>query len=334
MKLRIGGLLATAFLVLGLAASAQAKCGKVTISEMNWDSAAVAAHVEGMILSKGYGCQVELVPGDTVPTVTSMTEKGEPDIAPEIWINSVKEVVAKAEKEGRLKKAGEILSDGGEEAWWVPDYVVKANPELTTLQAVMKRPDLFEDKEEPGKGRFYGCPSGWACQIINTNLFKAYGLDKAGFTLFDPGSGPGSGRGHRQGVRAETADLHLLLGAHLGARKVPDGQARRHEARPRDLRVHHQQGLRRPETEHVPEIRRADLCRRQVRGAGARGVRVRVESFVAQLAGEQAAGVEGRPEGGRQGDRGALPEEQRGRVVEVGIGGRGGESQGGHVTPR
>lgn len=191
MRSRIVGVLAGAFLVMALGAAAQAKCGKVTISEMNWDSAAVAAHVEAIILAKGYGCQVELVPGDTVPTVTSMTEKGEPDIAPEIWINSVKEVVSKAEKEGRLTKAGEILSDGGEEGWWVPEYVVKANPELTTLQAVAKRPDLFADKEEPGKGRFYGCPSGWACQIINANLFKAYGLDKANFTLFDPGSGAG-----------------------------------------------------------------------------------------------------------------------------------------------
>ena len=78
MRLRIASLMAGAFLVLALAASAQAKCGKVTISEMNWDSAAVAAQVEAIILNKGYGCQAELVPGDTVPTVTSMTEKGEP----------------------------------------------------------------------------------------------------------------------------------------------------------------------------------------------------------------------------------------------------------------
>ena len=191
MKFRIAGVLAATLLVLALGTAAQAKCGKVTISEMNWDSAAVLARVEAIILAKGYGCEVDLVPGDTVPTVTSMTEKSEPDVAPEIWFNSVKEVVTKAEKEGRLKKAGEIFSDGGEEGWWVPDYVVKANPELTTLQAVIKRPDLFKDKEEPGKGRFYGCPSGWACQIINKNLFKAYGLDKANFTLFDPGSGAG-----------------------------------------------------------------------------------------------------------------------------------------------
>ena len=80
---------------------------------------------------------------------------------------------------------------GGEEGWWVPTYVVEQNPELTTLQEVIKRPDLFPDKEEPGKGRFYGCPPGWACEIVNRNLYMAYGLDDAGFTLFNPGSGKG-----------------------------------------------------------------------------------------------------------------------------------------------
>ena len=166
-------------------------CGDVTIAEMTWGSAAVAAHVQKVILSAGYGCNASLVPGDTVPTVTSMTEKSEPDLAPEIWINSAKDVVNKAVKEGRLKKAGEILSDGGEEGWWVPEYVVKNNPELTTLQAVLAKKDLFPDKEEPGKGRFYTCPSGWACQIVNGNLYKAYGLKTKGFSMFDPGSGEG-----------------------------------------------------------------------------------------------------------------------------------------------
>ncbi len=185
------GIAAAAVAAIGLSTGAYAACGKVTIANMTWASASVAAHVENTILSKGYGCKSELVPGDTVPTVTSMSEKGEPDIAPEVWINSAREVVEKAVAEGRLKIAGEILSDGGEEGWFVPKYLVDANPGLTTLQAVLKRSDLFPDKEEPGKGRFYTCPPGWACEIINKNLFKAYGLDKAGFTLFNPGSGEG-----------------------------------------------------------------------------------------------------------------------------------------------
>ena len=153
--------LVAALMVAGavvLARGADAACGKVTIAEMTWASAGVAAHVEDIILKEGYGCDTEVVPGDTVRTVTSMTEKGEPDIAPEVWINYVREVVEAAVAEGRLTIAGEILSDGGEEGWWVPTYVVEQNPELTTLQEVIKRPDLFPDKEEPGKGRFYGCP--------------------------------------------------------------------------------------------------------------------------------------------------------------------------------
>ena len=190
MKTVMAGVLAGALMAVGLGTAAHGACGKVTIAEMSWASAGVAAHIQNIILGQGYGCESELVPGNTVPTVTSMTEKSEPDIAPEIWLNSAREPIEKAVAEGRLKVAGEILSDGGEEGWFVPAYVVKQNPELKTLQAVLERPDLFPDKEEPGKGRFYTCPSGWACQIINANLYKAYGLEEK-FTLFDPGSGEG-----------------------------------------------------------------------------------------------------------------------------------------------
>ena len=36
------------------------------------------AEVDKIILEKGYGCEVELVPGATMPTFTSMNDKGEP----------------------------------------------------------------------------------------------------------------------------------------------------------------------------------------------------------------------------------------------------------------
>ena len=55
-----------------------------------------------MILTEGYGCDAELVAGDTVPTFTSMMEKGQPDIAPEGWLNTVRDLLEKAVKEDRL----------------------------------------------------------------------------------------------------------------------------------------------------------------------------------------------------------------------------------------
>jgi len=158
---------------------------------MNWSSAELAAHVDKFILEKGYGCNVELVPGDTMPTTSSMTEKGEPDIAPEIWMISVHQVINKAVAEGRLKIAGEILSDGGEEGWWIPKYMVEKHPELTTLDAVLKRPDLFPNPENKSRGALHNCPSGWNCQIITANLYKAFEVEKAGFDLIDTGSAAG-----------------------------------------------------------------------------------------------------------------------------------------------
>ena len=60
---------------------ASASCGKVKIAEMNWASAELMANVDKIILEKGYGCEVEMVAGATMPTFTSMNEKGSPDVA-------------------------------------------------------------------------------------------------------------------------------------------------------------------------------------------------------------------------------------------------------------
>ncbi len=169
---------------------ALAACGKVTIGEMNWPSASVIANVEKFILKAGYGCEVELVQTALVPAMTSMVEKGEPDVASEIWINSVRESFEKGVAEGRLVSAGNVLSDGGIEGWWIPAYFAAAHPDIRTVQQVLDNAQLFQDPEDPSRGRFYNCPSGWACKIINSNLFRAYGLDER-FNDFNPGSAEG-----------------------------------------------------------------------------------------------------------------------------------------------
>ena len=89
MKLK--RILLSALFVLGITSYsnvANAKCGDITIANMNWASANFMAEVDKIILEEGYGCTVELVPGATMPTFTSMQEKGEPDVAPEFWANA------------------------------------------------------------------------------------------------------------------------------------------------------------------------------------------------------------------------------------------------------
>lgn len=168
-----------------------AECGDVSIAEMNWASAGVAANIDKIILDKGYGCNVTLVTGDTIPTFTSMNEKAEPDVAPEMWVNSVRIPLAEAAKEGRLIQLSQILSDGGVEGWWVPKYFADAHPDIKTVRDALKHPELFPAPEDPSRGAVFSCPSGWGCQINNTNLFKAFKGEEHGFDLIDTGSAAG-----------------------------------------------------------------------------------------------------------------------------------------------
>jgi glycine betaine/proline transport system substrate-binding protein len=182
---------AAAVLSILAAPASAADCGKVTIADMNWNSASLMANIDTFILKHGYGCDAELVPGDTMPTGTSMVEKGEPDVAPELWSNSLKEAIDKGVDEKRLRRAGKSLADGGEEGFWVPQYMVDKNPELATIDGIRANAKMFKHPEDPDKSGFYTCPAGWNCQISAGNLFKALNLAGNGFELVDPGSGAG-----------------------------------------------------------------------------------------------------------------------------------------------
>lgn len=188
-------LLASTVLAAGLyavAGSAQAtECGDVSIAEMNWASAGVAAHVDKIILESGYGCSVTLVTGDTMPTFASMNEKGQPDMAPELWVNAVRTPLDEAIAEGRLIQTAPLLSDGGVEGWWIPKFLADANPDIKTVQDALARPDLFPAPEDASKGAVTNCPSGWNCQVSTSNLYRALGAEAKGFELVDSGSAAG-----------------------------------------------------------------------------------------------------------------------------------------------
>ncbi len=171
--------------------SSFAGCGSLTIAEMNWASAELMANVDKIILEKGYGCEVELVAGATMTTFTSMNEKGQPDVAPELWANAVINPLKKAVDEGRLHVGNEAPITGLGEGWWIPPHTAKKYPQLKTALEILERPDLFPYKEDPSKGAFVGCPAGWGCQLANANLFRAFEMEKKGWVLVDPGSAAG-----------------------------------------------------------------------------------------------------------------------------------------------
>ena len=159
--------------IMGLfIAPSQAKaCGDVTLSEMNWPSAEFLANLDKIILEEAYGCKVQLIPGATATTFASMESKGVPDIASELWTNGIVERLSAAVKTGKII-VGSKLIEGASEGWFISDSIHKQHPELKTVDDVLAHPALFPSKENPSRGAFYSCPSGWGCQISNTNLMK------------------------------------------------------------------------------------------------------------------------------------------------------------------
>ena len=172
---------------------ANAACGKLVIAEQNWASAELMANVDKIILEKGYGCEVELVPGATMPTFTSMNDKGTPDMTPAQWANAVVEPLKEAVSAGRIVVANKAPITGLGEGWWITPGTIKKHPEIKGMTAleILEHPEWFPSKEDPSKGAFVGCPAGWGCQIANANLFRAFDMEKKGWVLIDPGSAAG-----------------------------------------------------------------------------------------------------------------------------------------------
>jgi glycine betaine/proline transport system substrate-binding protein len=188
-------LLASSCLMMGMcfgvSSAGATECGSVTIASMNWQSAEVISNLDKLILNEGYGCQAEITVGDTVPTITSMAEKGQPDIAPEAWIDLLPDVVAKGTEEGRIVKIGSPLPDGGNQGWWIPKYLADKHPDIKTIPDLLKHPELFPNEEDASKGAILNGPQGWGGTVVTTQLFKAFAAEKANFTLVDTGSAAG-----------------------------------------------------------------------------------------------------------------------------------------------
>ncbi len=189
-------LLASTCLALGLLAGASgaataAECGDVTIATMNWQSAEVMSNIDKIILTEGYGCNAEITTGDTVPTITSMAEKGQPDIAPEGWVDLLPDVVQRGMDEGKIVTAAKSLPDGGVQGWWIPKYVADQHPEIKTIGDALKNPALFPSAEDPSKGAIHNGPQGWGGTVVTSQYYKGFEAEKAGFTLVDTGSAAG-----------------------------------------------------------------------------------------------------------------------------------------------
>ncbi len=164
---------------------AEAVC-KVHIGDLNWDSANFHDQVVAFILKHGYGCEVNLTYGGTLPIMAAHYQQKN-DLIMELWYDNVKDQYDDARKNGKVRMLSANTPDS-EQGWYIPRYVQEANPGLRSVHDLPKYKHLFTDPEEPSKGRFVNCIPGWSCEVINSVKLRAYGLEES-FTNFRPGSG-------------------------------------------------------------------------------------------------------------------------------------------------
>lgn len=152
----------------------------IFIADTNWFSGSVQANIMKTILEDGYGLQVELVPGSTMPSFNAL-ESGTLDIIPELWYGSLSD---------RIVEDGEVIlvGDGLEAAEGF--FIDKNTAEAYNISSIedMLKPEIVALFAQDGNTPILmGCPSGWGCHTTNEALFYSMGLD-AQYELAQPNS--------------------------------------------------------------------------------------------------------------------------------------------------
>lgn len=189
----LAGALALAAFVPLSASAADDTCDvdrPVMFAGLDYQSAAFHTAVAKFIAKNGYGCQVDDLPGSTIPLINGVA-RGDVDVIMEIWTANPAQAWVDAEKAGTVVALGTTYPDAVE-GWFVPTYVVDGAeapaPTLAKAEDLPEFAPLFTDPEEPSKGRFYNCPAGWQCEVVNSKKLIAYGLEES-YTNFRPGTG-------------------------------------------------------------------------------------------------------------------------------------------------
>ncbi|MDM9557880.1 ABC transporter substrate-binding protein [Bordetella petrii] len=157
----------------------------VRFSGLNWESNLVLAGIERFIVEHGYGCETSVEIGETLAMLAAL-QRGDVDVTPEVWPGQIEVAWDKALKSGKVLAAGHVFDAG--EGWYIPRYTAERHPDLKSAADLARYAKVFADPEDPARGRIYGCPAGWACGTLNTNLLKALRLEGQ-YSMFAPGSG-------------------------------------------------------------------------------------------------------------------------------------------------
>lgn len=166
----------------------------IVFADAGWDSIRVHNSIAQKIVEEGFGYKTKVTAGSTAATFQGLIEK-DINVYMEAWTDNIKEVYEEAIDNGDIEELSVNFNDN-DQGLYVPRYVIEGDaergieplaPDLRTVEDLKKYPEVFEDPEDPGKGRVINAPSGWAVADHIDDKFEVYGLDET-LNNFMPGS--------------------------------------------------------------------------------------------------------------------------------------------------
>jgi len=186
-------LLMLMLLTIFFAMPASAEKTTVTFADVGWDSIRFHNAVAGTVAESVFGYTWEEIPGSTPITHEGVIE-GDIDVHMEVWTDNIASY-AQDIADGKLNELSTNFDDN-RQGLYVPRYVIEGDeergiealaPDLKTVEDLKNYADIFEDPEDPKKGRIFGGIPGWEVTEIVEKKVYYYGLDEM-YNYVLPGS--------------------------------------------------------------------------------------------------------------------------------------------------
>jgi glycine betaine/proline transport system substrate-binding protein len=166
----------------------------IVFGDFNWDSAMFHNRVAQFIVEHGYGYETDTLAASTLPMLEGL-KTGQVHAVTEMWVENLPESYHEDVEAGEYVDLGANYSESIQ-GWFVPTFVIEGDaergiepmaPDLSHVDDLAEYHEVFEDPEDPSKGRIYHGVGGWEATEISQAKVEAYGLSEY-FNGFMPGS--------------------------------------------------------------------------------------------------------------------------------------------------
>jgi glycine betaine/proline transport system substrate-binding protein len=147
-------------------------CGTVTLNEQAWAGSTANTYIAKYVLENELGCTVEVTKIAEIPVFQAMAD-GKVDAVLEDWqhVDQYKQYIEDA---GTVVDGG-ALGVEGHIGWFIPKYLMDANPAFKSWEGLQGKEEMFKTAESGSQGMFLGGDPSYVQKDVE--LIKALGLD-------------------------------------------------------------------------------------------------------------------------------------------------------------